>query len=66
MPASDAMLMQGMGAWAAMMGAISLELFGHLHNVIDSPGALFEAVVEGQGRLLVSGTSAAAPTSKRT
>ncbi|MEQ1701976.1 MAG: TetR/AcrR family transcriptional regulator [Ilumatobacteraceae bacterium] len=64
-PASDAMLMQGMGAWAATMGAISLELFGHLHNVIDSPGALFEAVVEGQGRLLISGTTTAAPASKR-
>lgn len=64
-PASDAMLMQGMGAWAATMGAISLELFGHLHNVIDSPGALFEAVVDGQGRLLISGTTVATPTSKR-
>lgn len=64
-PASDAMLMQGMGAWAAMMGAINLELFGHLRNVIDTPGALFEAVVDGQGRLLISGTTQVAPTSKR-
>jgi hypothetical protein len=43
---SDAMLMMGMTAWANVMGAISLELFGHLHNVVDTPGALFEAVVE--------------------
>lgn len=73
-PASDAMLMQGMGAWAAIMGAINLELFGHLHNVIDTPGALFEAVVEGQARLLMvgsadgvgtAGTSQAAQASKR-
>lgn len=58
-PASDAMLMNGMSAWANVMGAINLELFGHFHNVIDTPGALFDAVVELQGvRLLQSGTSA--------
>jgi AcrR family transcriptional regulator len=43
---SDAMLMNGMVAWANVMGAISLELFGHFHNVLDTPGSLFEAVVE--------------------
>jgi AcrR family transcriptional regulator len=64
-PASDSMLMLGMGAWSAIMGAISLELFGHLHNVIDSPGALFEAVVESQAEILLSGTAGAAATSKR-
>ena len=64
-PASDAMLMQGMVAWANVMGAISLELFGHLHNVIDTPGALFEAVVEVQGRQLIVGTVPAERTSKR-
>lgn len=63
--ASDAMLMGGMAAWANMMGAINLELFGHLHNVIDTPGALFEAVVAQQGRLLVSGTAPPPGTSKR-
>jgi hypothetical protein len=55
-PASDAMLMKGMTAWAAVMGAINLELFGHLHNVIDTPGSLFEAVVELQGQQMFSGT----------
>jgi len=64
-PASDAMLMHGMVAWANVMGAISLELFGHLHNVIDSPGALFEAVVELQGRQLLPGTGPAERTSNR-
>ena len=38
---------------------------GHLHNVIDTPGALFEAVVAQQGRLLVSGTAPPPGTSKR-
>jgi AcrR family transcriptional regulator len=43
---ADPMLMNGMIAWANVLGVISLELFGHLHNVVDTPGALFEAVVE--------------------
>ena len=56
LPASDAMLMRGMVAWANLMGAISLELFGHLHNVVDTPGALFEAVVELQTQRLFGQT----------
>ncbi|MCE9621098.1 MAG: TetR/AcrR family transcriptional regulator [Actinomycetia bacterium] len=51
-PANDAMLMRGMVAWANLMGAISLELFGHLHNVVDTPGALFDAIVEVQAERL--------------
>ena len=50
---SDAALLLGLTAWSAVMGAISLELFGHLHNVIDEPGALFESVVEQHGALLL-------------
>lgn len=64
-PVDEAMLMHGMSAWANLMGAISLELFGHLHNVIDTPGALFEAVVELHGERLFVGTAPARPTSKR-
>lgn len=52
---SDATLVLGLAAWAAVMGAISLELFGHLHNVIDEPGALFDAVVEQHGAVLAGG-----------
>jgi AcrR family transcriptional regulator len=76
-PRSDALLMTGMCAWSAMMGAISLELFGHLHNVVDTPGALFGAVVEQFAEQLVpappagpdnpaggSGTAARRRTSK--
>lgn len=51
--ASDAALMLGMSAWAAVMGAVNLELFGHLHNVVNAPGALFDAVVE-QHAVLIS------------
>lgn len=64
-PASDQMLMKGMAAWAGVMGAINLEVFGHLNNVIDTPGALFEAVVELHGQQLISGTSSTLQTSKR-
>ncbi|MDO8391370.1 MAG: TetR/AcrR family transcriptional regulator [Actinomycetota bacterium] len=54
----DDLLAAGMVAWANVMGAISLELFGHLHNVIDTPCSLFEAVVvEHTGRLF-PGTAA--------
>lgn len=62
--ASDEMLMRGMVGWASVMGAINLELFGHLHNVVDTAGALFETVVESHGRQLFSGTTAAAGRSK--
>ena len=49
---SNEALAVGMGAWAAVMGAITLELFGHLHNVVDTPGALFDAVVEHHAAVL--------------
>lgn len=62
-PASPAMLMHGMTAWANVMGAVSLELFGHLHNVVDSPGALFDAVVDLHADRLISGTEPAPATS---
>lgn len=60
---SDSMLMKGMSAWANVMGVINLELFGHLHNVVDTPGALFEAVIDLQGRQLFTGTAPTRPTS---
>ncbi len=55
-PASnaDAILMNGMIAWANVLGVISLELFGHLRNVVNTPGALFEAVVEQHWQRLSS------------
>jgi AcrR family transcriptional regulator len=49
---SDAALTVGMNAWAAAMGAVNLELFGHLHNVVNQPGALFDAVVEQHAALI--------------
>ena len=33
--ASDDLLLRGLSAWATLLGSVSLELFGHLHNVVD-------------------------------
>ncbi len=54
----DATLAAGLGAWAALLGAVTLEVFGHLRNVVDAPGALFDAVVEHHAEALVPGTGA--------
>jgi AcrR family transcriptional regulator len=54
----DATLAVGLAAWGALIGTINLELFGHLHNVVDAPGALYEAVVEQHGRILLAPTRA--------
>ena len=50
---SDAATQAGMVAWTALLGAIALELFGHLNNVIDTPGALYESVIDHHGRALL-------------
>lgn len=52
--ASDAALAVGISAWAALMGALNLEIFGHLHNVVNAPGALFHAVVEQHGAIITN------------
>ena len=33
--ASDDLLLRGLSAWATLLGTVSLELFGHLHNVVE-------------------------------
>jgi AcrR family transcriptional regulator len=42
---SPALFALGIAAWGQMLGCISIELFGHLHNVIDTPSAWFDAVM---------------------
>ncbi len=61
----DVLLARGMVAWANLMGAISLELFGHLHNVVDTPGALYDVVVEDHTARLFEGTAPPRAASKR-
>ena len=41
-PVSDGLLMAGLAAWAFLFGAISLETFGQLNNVISDRDAYFE------------------------
>ena len=42
----DGLLLLGLSAWMNLFGAISLELFGHLHNVIDDPAVHYASLVE--------------------
>jgi AcrR family transcriptional regulator len=51
----DAVLLRVLGAWSQLLGALTLELFGHLHNVIHDHDAYFEAQVALAARRLVSG-----------
>ena len=60
--AGDSSLLVGLTAWSAVMGAINLELFGHLHNVVDEPGALFDAVVEQHGRVILGTVRSGEPS----
>jgi AcrR family transcriptional regulator len=39
----EPVLFRGLLAWQQLFGAVSFELFGQLHNVIDDPGAYFDA-----------------------
>lgn len=55
-PDNDALLMRGMTAWVNVMGAISLESFGHFRNVFDSPATFFDAVVAAHGDLIFAET----------
>ena len=38
----DDVLVRALGAWAALLGLVSVELFGHTHNVITDHAAFFD------------------------
>jgi AcrR family transcriptional regulator len=44
---SEDLMLRGLATWAALLGTVSLELFGHLHNVVaedeDARAAYFDA-----------------------
>lgn len=44
----DDLMLRGLAAWGTMLGTISLELFGHLHNVIDEDPELRDAFFDEQ------------------
>ena len=51
----DGVLSRGLIAWAQLLGTISLELFGHLHNVIHDNDAFFHLQAQRMARYLVGG-----------
>jgi AcrR family transcriptional regulator len=56
----DAVLSRALLAWAQLFGGISLEMFGHLHNVIHDYDAFFELQMRRAAEFLMTG---AAPVS---
>ncbi len=49
-PVEDDLLLRGMTAWSAVMGTISLELFGHLHRAVVDYPAYFDQLVDRVAR----------------
>ena len=49
----DEFLLAGLTAWAAMLGAISLEIFGHVDMVLDDPGVHFDSLTTMLGKRLL-------------
>jgi Tetracyclin repressor-like, C-terminal domain len=52
----DAVLSRALLAWSQLFGSISLEMFGHLHNVIHDYDAYFEVQMRHAAEFLVAGT----------
>ncbi|MGA0877479.1 MAG: TetR/AcrR family transcriptional regulator [Ilumatobacteraceae bacterium] len=50
---SDELLLAGIAGWMNLIGAITLELFGHLHNVIDDKEVHYRALVDRIGRRII-------------
>jgi hypothetical protein len=53
---SDAVLSRTLLAWSQLLGGISLEMFGHLHNVIHDYDAYFTFQVRRTADFLVKGS----------
>ena len=51
----DAILLRAFAAWSQLLGTISLELFGHLHNVIDDHDAYVEVQMALTAQRLLTG-----------
>lgn len=59
-PVDPSTLQAGFTAWIQIVGAITMELFGHFHNVIEPGEQLFAALVETHGQI-IAGTNRALP-----
>jgi AcrR family transcriptional regulator len=49
---TDDRMIRGLMAWTYLFGAVSLEVFGHRHNVIDQPSAFFDHEMQRISHLL--------------
>ena len=58
--ASDDLLLRGLASWSSLLGTVSLELFGHLHNVIEEDEASRSAFFDHQMRQVAIGLGLAA------
>ncbi len=57
----DAVLSRGLLAWAQLLGNLSLEMFGHLHNVIHDYDAFFRLQIRHGGDVVVGRLSTTYP-----
>jgi AcrR family transcriptional regulator len=55
----DVVLSRALLAWSQLFGSISLEMFGHLHNVIHDYDAYFDIQMRHVAEFLVAGTTSA-------
>ena len=53
--ASDDLLVRGLASWGTLLGTVSLELFGHLHNVVEEDAAARSAFFDHQMRQVAAG-----------
>lgn len=51
----DDLLLRGMAAWSGLFGAVSLEIFGHLHNVVAESPKYRKAYFDHQMRQVAVG-----------
>lgn len=58
--ASDDLLLRGLASWATLLGTVSLELFGHLHNVVEEDESERSAFFDHQMRQVAVGLGLAA------
>jgi hypothetical protein len=51
----DDLLLRGMAAWSGLFGAVSFELYGHLHNVVAEGTRARRAYFDHQMRQVAEG-----------
>ena len=49
---TDDLMIRGLMAWTYLFGAVSMEVFGHRHNVIAQPSTFFDHEMQRISHLL--------------